>query len=115
MVRSIVSTEEERNMQAVYLLGMGRFFNTATNKGNYGQDQSITAVNSLLSSTLSTQLNQFIANATGTSKWSFGANFKTGDDGWRNMDVEGMLSGTLFDDRLIVGGNFGYREKYRRE
>ena len=112
MVRSIVSTEEERNMQAVYLLGMGRFFNTATNKGNYGQDQSITAVNSLLSSTLSTQLNQFIANATGTSKWSFGANFKTGDDGWRNMDVEGMLSGTLFDDRLIVGGNFGYREKY---
>ena len=112
MVRSIVSTDEERNMQAVYLLGMGRFFNTTTNKGNYGQDQSVTAVNSLLSSTLSTQLNQFITNATGTSKWNFGANFKTGDDGWRNMDVEGMLSGTLFDDRLIVGGNFGYREKY---
>ena len=91
---------------------MGRFFNTTTNKGNYGQDQSVTAVNSLLSSTLSTQLNQFITNATGTSKWNFGANFKTGDDGWRNMDLEGMLSGTLFDDRLIVGGNFGYREKY---
>lgn len=108
MVRSVVSTEEERNMQAIYLLGLGRFYNyNAT-----GADQSSAAINSLLSSTLSSGLNQFISNAVGTSKWSFGTNLKTGDDGWRNMDVEGMIGGSLFDDRLLLSGNFGYREKY---
>ena len=108
MVRSIVSTEEERNMQAIYLLGLGRFFNTNSEAGT----QSEIAMNSIVSSTLSQQLNQFIANAVGNSKWSIGANLKTGDDGWRNMDVEGLLSGKLLDDRLLISGNFGYREKY---
>ena len=108
MVRSIVSTEEERNMQAIYLLGLGRFFNTNSEAGT----QSQIAMNSIVSSTLSQQLNQFIANAVGNSKWSIGANLKTGDDGWRNMDVEGLLSGKLLDDRLLISGNFGYREKY---
>ena len=28
------------------------------------------------------------------------------------MDVEGMLSGRLLDNRLLLSGNFGYREKY---
>lgn len=108
MVRSIVSTDEERNMQAIYLLGLGRFVNFET-ENNYN---SSNAVNSLVSSTLSSQLNQFISDAIGTSTWSFGTNLKTGDDGWRNMDVEGMLNGSLFDNRLLVSGNFGYREKY---
>jgi phosphate uptake regulator len=98
MVRSIVSTEEERNMQAIYLLGLGRFFNTNSEAGT----QSEIAMNSIVSSTLSQQLNQFIANAVGNSKWSIGANLKTGDDGWRNMDVEGLLSGKLLDDRLLA-------------
>lgn len=108
MVRSIVSTEEERNMQAIYLLGLGRFYNVNANSA----DQSSAAINSLVSSTLSSSINQFISNAVGNSKWTFGANLKTGDDGWRNMDVEGMIGGSLFDDRLRLSGNFGYREKY---
>ena len=108
MVRSIVSTEEERNMQAIYLLGLGRFYNFDSES----DFQSSAAVNSILSTTLSSQLNQFISNAVGTSNWSFGTNLKTGEDGWRNMDVEGMLSGRLFDNRLLLSGNFGYREKY---
>lgn len=108
MVRSIVSTEEERNMQAIYLLGLGRFYNMEANS----DFQSTTAVNSILSTTLSSQLNQFISNAVGTSNWHFGTSLKTGEDGWRNMDVEGMLSGRLLDNRLLLSGNFGYREKY---
>lgn len=108
MVRSIVSTEEERNMQAIYLLGLGRFYNMEANS----DFQSTTAVNSLLSTTLSSQLNQFISSAVGTSNWNFGTSLKTGEDGWRNMDVEGMLSGQLLDNRLLLSGNFGYREKY---
>ncbi len=108
MVRSIVSTEEERNIQAIYLLGMGRFFNFDSEEGF----ESTRAMNSIVSSTLSQQLNQFITSAVGSSNWNVGTSLKTGDDGWRNMDVEGLLSGKLFDDRLLLNGNFGYREKY---
>lgn len=108
MVRSIVSTEEERNIQAIYLLGLGRFYNFSAEEGF----KSSTAINSLVSSTLSSQINQFISNAVGGGAWSFGTNLKTGDDGWRNMDVEGMLTGSLLNNRLLLSGNFGYREKY---
>ena len=108
MIRSIVSTEEERNIQAIYLLGIGRFYNFDSGEGFKSNE----AMNSIVSNTISTQLNQFIENAVGSSKWSIGANLKTGDDGWRNMDVEGLLSGKLLDDRLLITGNFGYREKY---
>ena len=108
MVRSIVSTEEERNMQAIYLLGLGRFYNMDSESGFQSKD----AMNAIVSSTLSQHLNQFIENAVGNSKWSFGTNLKTGDDGWRNMDVEGLLNGKLLDNRLLISGNFGYREKY---
>lgn len=108
MIRSIVSTEEERNIQAIYLLSLGRFYNFDSGEGFKSNE----AMNSIVSNTISTQLNQFIENAVGSSKWSIGANLKTGDDGWRNMDVEGLLSGKLLDDRLLITGNFGYREKY---
>lgn len=108
MVRSLVSTEEERNMQAIYLLGLGRFYSFDSQR----REQSTAAINSLVSSTLSSQLNQFISQAVDASNWSFGTNFKTSDDGWRNLDVEGMLNGSLFDNRLLLSGNFGYREKY---
>lgn len=109
IVRSIVSTEEERNIQTIYLLGLGRFFNFDTQDDS----QSTAAINSLVSSTLSQQLNQFISNAVGNkSNWNFGTSLKTSDDSWRNMDVEGQLSGKLLNNRLLVSGNFGYREKY---
>lgn len=111
MVRSMISTDEERNMQVIYLLGIGRFYNQNAQFQN-GATQSGTAVNSLISSTLSSQFNQFLSNAMGSHNWSFGANLKTGDTGWDQLDIEGMLSGKLLNNRLLINGNFGYRESY---
>lgn len=108
MVRSIVSTEEERNMQAIYLLGLGRFYNFEAD----GADQSSAAMNSLVSSTLSSHLNNLITTAVGSSNWRVSTYLQTTEDGWRNMDVEGQLSGSLLNNRLLLTGNFGYREKY---
>ncbi len=108
MVRSLISTEEERNMQVIYLLGIGRFY--TYDYTNTQQSQSSTAVNSLLSSTLSGQLNQLLSNMIGSSKWSVGTNLNTGEEGWSDIDVEGMLQGSLLNDRLLVNGNFGYRD-----
>jgi len=111
MVRQMINTEEERNMQVIYLLGIGRFYNQSMQYVS-AADQSKTAMNSLLSSTLSNQFNQIMSNMLGTNNWSFGANLRTGETGWDQTDVEGILSGRLLNNRLLINGNFGYRESY---
>ena len=111
MVRQMISTDEERNLQVIYLLGIGRFYSYQSQYMNAG-NQSTTAVNSLISSSLSSQFNQILSNAMGTDKWSFGANLRTGETGWDQLDVEGILSGRLLNNRLLINGNFGYRESY---
>ncbi len=108
MVRSLISTEEERNMQVIYLLGIGRFY--TYDYTNDSQSQSSTAMNSLLSSTLSGQINQMLSNVIGSSNWNFGTNLNTGTTGWSDLDVEGMLQGSLLNNRLLINGNFGYRD-----
>ena len=98
-------------MQVIYLLGIGRFYNQNAQFQNAGS-QSGTAMNSLISSTLSSQFNQFLSNAMGSHNWSFGANLRTGETGWDQLDIEGILSGRLLNNRLLINGNFGYRESY---
>lgn len=111
IVHSMVSTEEERNLQVIYLLGVGRFYSYATMSQN-AANQTSTAMYSLMASTISQRFNQLLGSAIGSSNWNFGANLRTGQTGWDNVDVEGMLSGRLFDNRLLINGNFGYRESY---
>ncbi|MCH5312691.1 MAG: translocation/assembly module TamB domain-containing protein, partial [Prevotella sp.] len=33
----------------------------------------------------------------------------TGEEGWNDMEVEGILSGQLLNNRLLINGQFGYR------
>lgn len=108
MVKSLISTEEEKNMQIVYLLGIGRFYTYDYN--NPDQSQSSVAMKSLLSSTLSGQLNEMLSNIIGNNNWNIGTNLSTGEQGWSDMDVEGLLSGRLLNNRLLINGNFGYRD-----
>ncbi|MBR3454784.1 MAG: translocation/assembly module TamB domain-containing protein [Bacteroidaceae bacterium] len=110
LVRSMISTEEEMNTQLIYLLGLGRFYSSEYARATNNSTSS-GAMSSLLSSTLSGQINQMLSNVIGTnSNWNFGTSLSTGERGWGDMDVEGVLSGRLLDDRLLINGNFGYRE-----
>lgn len=114
MVRQLISTEEDLNMQIIYLLGVGRFYTynfASTEAAAGGQSQSSVAMKSFLSSTLSSQLNDIIAGAIGYSNWSFGTNLSTGQIGWSDMEVAGLLSGHLLNNRLLINGNFGYRDR----
>lgn len=113
MVRNLINTEEEMNMQILYLLGVGRFYTYNYNNAETvsAQSQSSAAMNSFLSNTLSSQLNDIISNAIGSSDWKFGANLSTGTSGWSDMDVEGLLSGRLLNNRLLINGKFGYRDR----
>jgi len=110
LVRSMINSEEEMNTQMIYLLGLGRFYPNEYARAN-GGDNSSQAVNSLLSSTLSGQINQMLSNVIGNNtNWNFGSSLTTGEKGWDDLDVEGMLEGRLLDERLLINGAFGYRD-----
>ncbi len=66
---------------------------------------------SFLSTTLTNQLNSAISSVLGSqSKWSFGTNLNPGSENGTNIEVDGLLQGRLFNDRLLINGNFGYRD-----
>lgn len=97
-------------MQIIYLLGIGRFYTYDYSNTNVDNGTQSSAMNSLLSSTLSGQLNNMLSHIINSSQWNFGTNLSTGDKGWTDMEVEGMLSGRLLNNRLLINGNFGYRD-----
>lgn len=117
MVRSIINGEEDMNQQVLYLLGIGRFYtqgaNNATTSNATGTQTSQTtlAMQSLLSGTLSSQLNNMLSSLINNNKWNFGTNISTGNEGWNNAEYEGILSGRLMNNRLLINGQFGYRDK----
>jgi len=107
MVRSLVATEDQMNRQIIYLLGIGRFY---TDEYDQDSNQANQAMNSLLTSTLSGQFSQILNQIANSNNWNFGANLNPGQDGLNNMEFQTMLSGSLFNNRLLINGNFGYRE-----
>lgn len=94
------------NMQILYLLGIGKFYM----ENNTGERQSSDMMSSVLSSTLSGQLNNMLSQIIDNNNWNIGTNLSTGEKGWTDMEVEGILSGQLLNNRLIINGNFGYRD-----
>ena len=110
MVRSLINSEEEMNQQVIYLLAIGRFYSQGENNNETQQSQTSLAMQSLLSGTVSQQINNVLSSLTNNSNWNFGANISTGDQGWYNAEYEGILSGRLFNNRLLINGQFGYRD-----
>lgn len=113
MVRSLINSEEEMNQQVVYLLAIGRFY--TDNKNNARQEdaqqsQTSLAMQSLLSGTISQQVNSILGTIIKNNNWNFGTNISTGTEGFSNAEYEGMLSGSLFSNRLLINGQFGYRD-----
>ena len=112
MVRRVINGEEELNQQVIYLLAIGRFYNSQTDSrvSETGQSRTSLAMQSLLSGTISQQISSVLSNFVKSNNWNFGANISTGDEGFNNAEYEGLLSGRLFDNRLIINGEFGYRD-----
>ncbi len=109
LLASIANTKEQKTMQFIYLLGVGKFYTFDYN--STGEEiQSSTAVESLISNTLSGQLNNMLGHIIDNDNWDISGNFSTSERGWNRMEVEGMLRGRLLNNRLLINGNFGYRE-----
>ena len=111
MIRSVLNSEDELNQQVVYLLGIGRFYPTGTNNSaSREQSETSLAMQSLLSGTISSQISSVLNTVIKTDNWNFGANISTGDEGWNNAEYEGTVNGRLLNNRLLINGQFGYRD-----
>ena len=113
MVRSVINGEEEMNQQVIYLLAVGRFYPQGANNASEteeGPSKTSLAMQSLLSGTLSGQINNVLNSVIKSNNWNFGANISTGDEGWNNAEYEGLISGRLLNNRLLINGQFGYRD-----
>ena len=55
-----------------------------------------------------------ISQVIDSHNWNVGTNLSTGDKGWSDVEAEAILSGRLLNNRLIINGNFGYRDNPMR-
>lgn len=114
MIYSVINGNEERNQQVLYLLAIGRFYNqeanNATSESSGPYSQTSLAMQSILSGTISQQLNNVLSSFIKNNNWNIGANISTGDEGFNNAEYEGLLSGRLLNNRLLINGQFGYRD-----
>lgn len=112
MINSLLNSEQEKNQQVLYLLAIGRFYTaeTATGGDAERQSQASLAMQSFLSGTISQQINNALGTVTKNNNWNLGANIAPGDEGLYNAEYEGLLSGSLLNNRLLINGEFGYRD-----
>ena len=116
MVRSLINNQDEMRQQVVYLLAIGRFYPQGANnaaESESARSSTSLAMQSLLSGTLSGQLNSMLGQVIKSNNWNFGANISTGDEGWNNAEYEGIINGRLLNNRLLINGQFGYRDNVR--
>ncbi|MDR0895644.1 MAG: translocation/assembly module TamB, partial [Prevotellaceae bacterium] len=105
LIRNYIPTDEQMSMQILYLLALGKF----STPENVAVTQNSDMMSSALYSTLSSQLNNMLSKVINMNNWNFGTSFNTGE-GWTDVEVEGLLSAALLNNRLLINGNFGYRE-----
>ena len=111
MVRSLLASQQEMNQQVLYLLTIGRFYSQGQNNaGQQQQAQTTLAMQSFLSGTLSTQITTVLKSVIKNDDWNFGANISTGTEGWNNAEYEGIINGRMLNNRLLINGQFGYRD-----
>ena len=105
-VRNIINTEEMMNRQILYLLIFNKFYTPEyirASNTNVSQNEAY----SLLSSTVTGQINNWISKLT--SDFSFGFNVRSygeGETATQEYETEILYQP---NNRLIVNGNFGYR------
>lgn len=103
-VKSLINTEDMVNRQIVYLLLLSKFYTP-----NYAvTDQRTSDLAALASATLSAQLSNILSGID--DRWQVGTNIRTSDSEFSNTEVELVLSSRLLNDRVLLNGNFGYKD-----
>lgn len=103
-VKSIVSTSEMMNRQIIYLLALNRFYTPDYMAATKGND-----LMSVASGTISSQLSNILGQLS--DKISVAPSLRTDNGDFSDVEVDVALSSTLLNNRLLLNGNFGYRDK----
>ena len=101
-VKSIISTDDMMNRQIVYLLALNRFY-TPDYMGSQNNYEYLTSV---ASSTIAGQLSNILGKMS--ENLSIAPNVRT--DNFNDVAVDVALSSQLLNNRLLLNGNFGYRD-----
>jgi len=106
-VRNIINTDEMMNRQILYLLVFNKFYTTdylsnASLATNLGTNQGL----SLLTSTASAQLNNWISQTFKSNNLSLGFDYQVNDAATSDIQAQIFYQP---NNRLIINGNLGYR------
>lgn len=104
-VKSIISTDDMLSRQIIYLLALNKFYTPEymSTSGNGGELASVA------SSTISSQLSNIMGQLT--DKVTLSPSFRSDKGDFSDMEVDLSLSSRLLNNRLLINGNFGYRDR----
>jgi hypothetical protein len=112
-VKNVLNSKDEVSRQVLSLLMLNRFYTpdylrsshiSYSNSSNQSQAAVVTGTE-FLSNQLSNWLSQI------SNDFDLGVNYRPADE-ITSQEVEVILSSQLFDNRVTVNGNFGYRETF---
>lgn len=109
-----ITTDEQRNTQVMSLLALGKFTNTDMNATAAQQDAATSNVNAITKATVNSQINNMLGNIFNSNVLSLSSNLSTdaitNGNVQSNREYEGIVEAHLLNNRLMINGNFGYRE-----
>lgn len=104
---SVINTEETLNKNVASLLALGHFYTMDKSSGQTASSNS--EFSSVGFSTLSAEIGSLLSRIN--DDVNVGVNYNPGDDASATgQEFEVALSSQFLNDRLLVNGNFGYRE-----
>lgn len=103
-VRSIISSDDMMSRQIIYLLALNRFYPSEYmgNSGSGGEWASVA------SSTISSQLQNILGQLT--DKFTVAPSLHSDKGDFSDLEFDVALSSRLFNNRLLINGNLGYRD-----
>lgn len=103
-VRSIISTDDMMSRQVLYLVALNKFYppEYMSNTSTGGEWASIAT------STISSQIQNMIGQLT--DKFSLAPSIKSDKGDFSDLEFDLGLSSQLFNNRLLINGNLGYRD-----
>lgn len=104
-VKSIVSTEDMMSRQIIYLLALNRFY-TPDYMGAGGSNNELA---SIASTTLSSHLTNILGQLS--DNWNIAPNLRSENGDFSDLEFDLALSSSLLNNRLLLNGNFGYRDR----
>ena len=92
------------NQQIIYLLALNRFYTPEYMGGSNGGELA-----SVASSTISSQLVNMMGQLT--DKVTLAPSIRSDKGDFSDVEVDLALSSRLLNNRLLINGNFGYRDR----